>query len=192
MHSFAQRCTTCGESAGFTLIEMQLVTMVAVILGAIAVVSVANSMTSAKGDSAMAQVAGILRTGREAAITQGRTIEVRFDPPQRMRLVRLNRPNGETVIAEIGLENGARFQVDSRLPDTPDRFGNTTAIDFGGVANVRFLPDSSLADGANVPVNGTVFVGIPGQTNSARAVTVTGASARAQAYRWNGKDWEAR
>jgi hypothetical protein len=43
-----------------------------------------------------------------------------------------------------------------------------------------------------VPVNGTVFVGIPGERNSARAVTVTGASGRAQAYRWTGIEWEAR
>ncbi len=180
------------RSEGFTLIEMQVVAAVVVVMGTMAVVSVGNAMAVAKGDSAMSQVVGILRTGREAAISQGRTIEVRFDEPRRMRLVRLDLPEGETVIAEVGLENGARFQVDVSLPDTPDEFGNATAIDFGDVETVRFLPDSSLADQANVPVNGTVFVGIPGERNSARAVTVTGASARAQAYRWTGNEWEAR
>ena len=181
------------RSEGFTLIEMQVVTAVAVILGAMAVVSVTNAMAAAKGDSAMSQVVGVLRTGREAAITQGRTIEVRFDEARRsIQLVRLDLPDGETVLTEIGLENGARFQVDADLPDTPDEYGRSAAIDFGDVEAVRFLPDSSFADQANVPVNGTVFVGIPGERNSARAITVTGASARAQAYRWTGKEWEAR
>ncbi len=181
------------RAEGFTLIEMQVVAAVAVVMGAMAVVSVANVMAAAKGDAAMSQVIGVLRSGREAAITQGRTIEVRFDEARRsMQLVRLDLPEGETVLTEIGLENGARFQVNPDLPDTPDEYGKNTAIDFGDVETVRFLPDSSFADEANVPVNGTVFVGIPGERNSARAISITGASARAQGYRWTGREWEAR
>jgi Tfp pilus assembly protein FimT len=176
---------------GFTIMEMLVVVFVAVVLAGISVVSVGNAMTTARGDSAMAQVAAILRTGREAAIAQGRTIEVHFEAPRRIRLVRLDLPDGETVIADAGLENGAAFLVDADLPDTPDEFGNGEALDFGGAETIRFLPDSSLADEANLPVNGTVFVGIAGDKNSARAVTVTGASARAQAYRWTGSAWEA-
>jgi hypothetical protein len=172
--------------------ETQIVAAIAVVMAAVSVVSIGNSMTMAKGDAAMAQVSGILRTGRDAAITQSRTIEVRFLEPRRIQLVRKDLPDGETVISEIGLENGARFYRDPDLPDTPDDFGNDSAISFGDVETVRFLPDSTLADEANVPVNGTVFVGVPGDKNSARAVTVTGGSARAQAYRWTGRDWETR
>lgn len=179
------------SEAGFSLLEMQVVAALATVLGGMAVVAVASAMTTARGDAAMAQIAGILRTGREAAIAQGRTIEVRFEEPRRVRLVRIDSADDETEIADIGLENGAQFHVNESIPDTPDEFGNASAIDFGDAEIIRFLPDSSLADQASVPVNGTVFVGIPGDRNAARAVTITGASARAQAWRWNGAVWEA-
>jgi prepilin-type N-terminal cleavage/methylation domain-containing protein len=178
-------------SDGFSLIELMIVVALIAVFAGMAVVAIGTAMTTARGDSAMAQVAGILRTGREAAINQGRTIEVRFEQPRRIRLVRLDLPEGETVIAEAGLENGAAFHLETDLPDTPDEFGHGEAIDFDGAETIRFLPDSSLADQANVTVSGTVFIGIAGDINSARAVTVTGASARAQAYRWTGAAWEA-
>jgi Tfp pilus assembly protein FimT len=177
---------------GLTLIELLIWIFIFALLAGMCVVSVGSALTAAKGDSSMAQVAGLLRSGREAAIAQGRTVEVRFDGTNRMKLVRLDLPNGETVIGEVGLENGVQFQVDSGLPDTPDAFGNDEAIAFGDADEVRFLPDSSFADQNNVPLNGTVFIGIPHDRNSARAVTITGASARSQSYRWTGKAWEAK
>jgi hypothetical protein len=42
-----------------------------------------------------------------------------------------------------------------------------------------------------VPVNGTIFLGLPNQELGARAVTVTGTTARSQPYRWTGSRWEA-
>jgi prepilin-type N-terminal cleavage/methylation domain-containing protein len=183
---------TVHDQRGFTLIEMMTAVFVIALLSGMTVVAIGSALTAAKGDTTMSQVAGILRSGREAAISQGRTIEVRFENLNRIKLVRLDLPNGETVIGEVGLENGAKFQVDSELPDTPDAFGNADALAFGDADSVRFLPNSSFADQNNVPINGTVFVGVPHDRNSARAVTVTGASARSQSYRWNGKEWEAR
>ena len=78
------------------------------------------------------------------------------------------------------------------VPDSPDAFGNATAFDFGGAAIVQFLADGSLADGGAIPLNGTIFLGAPDTVLSARAVTVTGATGRAMAYRWNGSRWEER
>src|SRR5687768_4831924 len=134
------------RESGFSLIETLIVVALAVVLGGIAVAAVGSAMTTVRGDAAMAQVAGLMRTGREAAIAQGRTIEVRFEEPRRLRLVRLDPGDAETEIAGIGLEHGARFHVDDSLPDTPDGFGQSAAIDFGDAESIRFLPDSSLAD----------------------------------------------
>jgi prepilin-type N-terminal cleavage/methylation domain-containing protein len=190
--SASSRRRTLHDERGFTLVEMLTAVFVIALLSGMTVVAIGSALTAAKGDTTMAQVAGILRSGREAAISQGRTIEVRFEDSNRIKLVRLDLPNGETVIGEVGLENGAKFRVDAELPDTPDAFGNAEAIAFGDAESVRFLPNSSFADQNNVPINGTVFVGIPYDKNSARAVTITGASARSQSYRWNGDAWEAR
>jgi Tfp pilus assembly protein FimT len=184
-------CVMRRSESGFSLIEILVGAALTMVLAGMAVVAVASAMTTARGDSAMAQVASVLRTGREAAIAQGRTVDVRFEEPRRLRLVRIDSSDDETVIADIGLENGAQFVLGDDIPDTPDGFGNAGAIDFGGADTIRFVPDSSLTDQTGVPVNGTVFIGIPGDRNAARAVTVTGASARAQAWRWNGALWEA-
>lgn len=177
--------------AGFTLLEMQVVAAFAVLLGGMAVASVAGALIAARGDAAMAQVVAAMRIGREAAIAQGRTVEVRFEEPRRLLIVRIDSADAETVIADVGLENGAEFYLHESTPDTPDEFGNAGAIDFGDAEVLRFLPDGSLTDQAGVPLNGTVFVAIPRDRASARAVTITGASARAQAWRWNGAVWEA-
>lgn len=177
-------------ASGFTLVELLVVVALASIFGGIAVVAITSAMTTARGDAAMAQVAGALRTGREAAIAQGRTVELRVEAPRRLRLVRIDPPDGETVLVDIGLENGARFHLEESVPDTPDAFGNADPVDFGDSETLHFLPDSSFADELDVPVNGTLFVGIPGDRNSMRAVTITGASARAQGWRWTGARWE--
>jgi hypothetical protein len=41
-----------------------------------------------------------------------------------------------------------------------------------------------------VPVNGTVFVGVPGLPYTARAVTILGATGRIRSYHWNGTTWQ--
>jgi Tfp pilus assembly protein FimT len=180
------------DAAGFTLIELQVVLALVVIIGAMTAFTAGNALVAARGDAAASQVASIMRAARDFAIFQGRIIEVEFVQPNRIRLHRHDLPNGTTVIGDVTLANQAQFAIDDALPDTPDGYGRAAAIDFDDAMPVEFLPDSSLTDSAGVPVNGTVFIAIPGQLNSARAVTVTGASARAQVYRWNGSHWEAR
>jgi hypothetical protein len=75
------------------------------------------------------------------------------------------------------------------IPDTPDTFGAGRAVNFGGPTTVWFLADGSLSDANNVPVSGTVFLGIPNQVLTARAVTVLGPTGRIQSYRWDGRAW---
>jgi hypothetical protein len=52
-----------------------------------------------------------------------------------------------------------------------------------------FGPDGSFVDPTGVPVNGTVFLGVPGQVETARAVTVFGSTGRVRGYRWIGSAW---
>jgi prepilin-type N-terminal cleavage/methylation domain-containing protein len=179
------------DCTGFTLIEVMIVVLLIGIVAGVAVVNVQGALTTARGDSAAHQLASVLRYGRDASISQRRVIDVVFIQPNRVQLVRQNRPNGTTTIADIVLENNARFEVNLALPDTDDGFGRTTAIDFGSAGSVRFVPDGMLTDSAGVPVNGTIFLGLPNQQLGARAVTVTGTTARSQPYRWTGSRWEA-
>ncbi len=181
-----------ARTTGFTLIELVVVMTIGVILSTIALVSVANALRSSRGDTAMAQVAGLMRTGREASIGQRRTIDVVFNPPNNIQLVRNEVPNGTSVIAQATLEGGVVMTLENGVPDTPDAYGSAGAVDFDNANTVRFQPDGMVTDAAGVPINGTIFLGRPGEMTAYRAVTLTGSSARAQPYRWTGSRWEAR
>ena len=180
-----------GRDAGFSLIELMVALSLLGIIGGMAVVSVQGALTTARGDTAAHQVASVLRLGRDTAIAQRRRVDVVFVQPNRVQLVRNNLPNGTTLITDVALENGAIFQLDPSLPEAEPGFGRSAAIDFANAAVVRFMPDGTLSDGASVPINGTVYLGMPGQKLGARAVTVTGTTARSQPYRWTGSRWEA-
>jgi hypothetical protein len=52
-----------------------------------------------------------------------------------------------------------------------------------------FTSDGSLIDETGIPVNGTVFLGLPPHVQSARGVTVFGGTGRVRGFRWNGVQW---
>lgn len=172
------------------MVEVLIVLMVLGIIASTAIAQVQNAVTVARADTVAFQLASALRYARDAAIAQRRTIDVRFIAPNRISLVRNDRPSGTTEISNRFLENGGRFELRSGVPDTPDAFGVAAALAFGGAATIRFQPDGTFTDGTSVPLNGTVYVAIPNQALSQRAVTITGTTARTQPYRWNGRIWD--
>jgi type II secretory pathway pseudopilin PulG len=170
---------------GFSLLELQLALVVSALVTAMTVVSIQNAVPWTRGNAVMDQVMSALRVARETAITQRRAVDVVFVPPGEIRLLRTE---DATQIGRVVLEHGGQFMPG--LPDTPDRFGANGAVDFGGANPVRFLADGTFTDAAGVPVNGTVYLGIPSQTLANRAITITGGTGRPQGYAWSGTRWE--
>jgi Tfp pilus assembly protein FimT len=175
---------------GVTLIDLQVAMVLIAIAGAMTLVSVQGAMLSFRGDAAMTQVASAIRQTRDAAIAQRRSVDLVFVDPNSIQAFRQDLPEGETLIAEYALESGVTFDAGGR-PDTPDGYGNESAVDFGDAEVIRFQPDGTLVDGDGVLLNGTIFLARGDQALTARAVTVTGGSGRAQGYRWNGASWQA-
>jgi hypothetical protein len=90
------------------------------------------------------------------------------------------------------LPPGSQFYVFPSLPDTPMGFGNTSAVYIGGITDGPPIMGFSTT-GAFVSshktfgtINGTVFVGTPGQVSTARAVTILGATGRVRTNYWSG------
>jgi hypothetical protein len=81
------------------------------------------------------------------------------------------------------------YRLTAGVSDTPDAFGATAAVAFGGPTTVYFQPDGSLTDAQTLPISGTVFLGDPTRPLSARAVTVLGPTGRVEAYRWDSRAW---
>jgi hypothetical protein len=88
-----------------------------------------------------------------------------------------------------------QFYVFAAVSDTPDGYGHAAAIEFEGqnggpVGGMFFQSDGELVDGATyLPINGTVFLGVPGTTATARAVTVMGTTGRVRGWKGSGASW---
>jgi Tfp pilus assembly protein FimT len=176
-------------TAGFTLVDtMATLGLTSILLG-VALPSVDSTLIDLRANAGMRQMLTHMRSARDAAMTQRRTMEVQFQGSNRIETIRIDGVARVTLATTI-LEGGVQFMRFDGVPDTPDAFGNVRAVDFGGPTTVWFLADGSLVDEAGLPVSGTVFLGTAGRSRqSARAVTVLGPTGRVQNYRWDNSAW---
>jgi Tfp pilus assembly protein FimT len=181
--------TTRDQQYGFGLIEAVIGLLLLIAVSGFALLNIKSILPLMSADAAMKQTLSQLRSGREKAIAQRRNIEIRFLPPNQIQLLRYNEPIGTTVLSTITLQGKNEFRRFVGVPDTPDGFGNLSAISFGAQAPWIFLSDGTLIDSSTNPVNGTVFLGQANRTNTARAVTILGATGRVRDYTWTGTSW---
>jgi hypothetical protein len=155
-----------------------------------AVFQIGQAQPSLKGDGAMRVVMAQISTAREQAITQRRNMQLTFNGSL-VQVIREEVPGPATkVLAAVPLEGRETFSLYNGIPDTPDAFGNASAVAFGAAATMRFTPDGMLVDQTGNPLNGTVFLSIPNEPRSVRAVTIFGPTGRVRGYRWDGKQWK--
>jgi type II secretory pathway pseudopilin PulG len=199
--------------SGFSLIELITVVLVAFILMGAAVVLTNSTQRAYKANAARDLVVTQLRYARELATSKRRNVRVDFTMPNEVQVTVQYLP-GEaagTPIAPVFLNNadqgvstGAQFYLFPTLPDTPMAFGNTQAINLaqpsgattwgvmfttsGALVGTSSLTAMNLIGNSN-PVNATIFIGIPGTTTTARAVTVLGSTGRVRSYTWTGTQW---
>jgi type II secretory pathway pseudopilin PulG len=203
---------TKRSEQGFSLMEMVVVVGLAMVVMAFAVINTVGTSQNSKANAAMDAVISQLRQAREMAIAKRRNVQVQFTAPNQIQLTILTLP-GETVppvIAPTYLNDnvggGLTFMVFSSLPDTPMNFGNSTAISLqqptgGGAWTCMFTTSGAFVGTAqsaatlyqatnNNPVNASLFLGVAGKSNTARAVTVFGATGRVRSYYWTGSSWQ--
>lgn len=177
------------RDAGFSSTEALVVLVLAVTLAAFTAGAFRSATDTVQGDADLRVLYGEIKNARELAINQRRAFELQFVPPNQVRAVRREIPSGTTLVSRAFLEHNTIFMLFGGLPDTPDNFGRSTPVDFGGAGAVMFTADGMLTDAGGTPVNGTIFVGQPGKPLTARAVTIFGPTAMIRTYRWNGSAW---
>ena len=182
--------------AGFTLIEVLVTLAIIGVLVGMSLFVLPSMVTIAKADSGSSQAVSALRTCRELAITQRRNVEVGFEGVQRIVCRRREidadgRASGVlTVTQEVELGERVEFQRFPGVPDTPDGFAaGAGGIEFTGAEPWSFTSEGTLVDVNGDVVNCTVFLGIPDQPATGRAVTLFGATAYLREWRWNGRGW---
>lgn len=190
----ANRTWRITSARGFSLMEILVVVGIAGVLAAVAMPVSNQFIKWASADSSAEFTIRAINVARDRAIAERRNIELTFITPNRLRLERqevdeTGTTTGKTILTEVMLENGQQFVKFTGVPDTPDAFGAATAITFGGTAPIMFTSDGSLIDSAGDVVNGSVFVGLPNQPMTARAVTIFGVSGLTTAWKWRGDKW---
>ncbi len=199
--------------SGFSLIELITVVLVAFVLMGAAVVLTNSTQRVYKANAARDLVVTQLRYARELATSKRRNVRVDFTMPNEVQVTVQYLPGeaaGNPIApvflnnADQGVSTGAQFYLFPTLPDTPMAFGNTQAINLAqpsgaGAWGVMFTTSGALVGtsslaamnliGNSNPVNASIFIGIPGTTTTARAVTVLGSTGRVRSYTWTGTQW---
>lgn len=204
--SKANSTSTYHRERGFSLLEMMIVVVISIIIAAMAIVQLQPALNSARADSATREVIDQMRQAREYAITNRRYVQITFPTVvsggETLYEVQMTVKNSLTAgagadvaLAPVPIQPPMTFYVNPALPDTPDLFGNGNQILFGGVAGgppagMLFQSDGELVAAVTyLPINGTVFMGIAGQTPLTRAVTVLGTTGRVRGWKYPSGTW---
>jgi type II secretory pathway pseudopilin PulG len=180
---------------GFSLIEGLVAISLMMIVMAMAIINFGTALPNAKANSAMDQMVYQLRSARARAIAHRREVQITFLGTNQMTIAELATVGAPPPPTTVSFEGGAIYTVFNTVPDIPApyNFGNNAPIFFGGVAGgppiMKFTTNGSFIDGGNTLVNGTVFLGIAGNTRTARAVSVLGATGRVREYHYDGTQW---
>jgi prepilin-type N-terminal cleavage/methylation domain-containing protein len=174
---------------GFSMVELLIVIGAISVMTVFALPLVQNSVPSLRANAAMNQVVRMMRSARHSAISDRRVTTISFIGTNQIQLSQVPPTGGAPVPLDIPstLEGGGQFIVFPTVPDTPMGFGKAAPVSFPAT---QFLSDGSFGTNVGIPVNGTVFIGLPGQPFTARAVTVLGSTGRIRAYHWDGTAWQ--
>lgn len=184
--------TDSDVERGFTLTELLIALGFFIVVSAMSLALVGTAMPGIRANGQSARLLGLLQTAREMAIARQRDVEVRFDTgANSVELVRHDE-GVEVPVTLLVFEYKVAFLQFSGLGDTPEGYGSTEPVDFGGADPLIFTSDGSLVDGSGVPVSGTMYLGIEGNRDTARAITLSGSTARARFYRYaaTSETWE--
>jgi prepilin-type N-terminal cleavage/methylation domain-containing protein len=177
------------SQSGFSLVEIVLtVAILAVMFGLAAGVTM-STVNATRADGSTVSVLNILDLARTQATSERREMQLVFTLPNKIEIFRVEVPAGTTLVATRILENQQEFLKFTGVPDTPDAFGNASAIWFGATPTIRFTSDGSLLDSSGDPVNGSLFLGVQNKRETARAVTIFGATGLVRTWKWNGTVW---
>jgi len=181
---------------GFSLLEiLTAVAVISVILG-MAMLNYGSILPNFKANSAMDQLLYQLRSARERAIAHRREVQVQFIGTNQLQITEIWPVGTAPVDKPVSFEGGAQFIVFPSVPDIPApfNFGNIAPVYFGGLSGgppiMKFSTTGAFIDGGNTLVNGTVFMGIPGRSSTARAISILGATGRVREYHWDGSQWQ--
>lgn len=190
---FADRRAGLRREDGYSLVELLTVAAVIGILGGISLAVSTNYAKQAKADGATEAIVSAIEVVHNRAVAERRRFELNFIQPNRIRVDRVEEPGGaRTTVQTLEFENDLVYRQFTGIGDTPDLFGMASTTDFDGNGPVSFTSDGSLIDFDGEVSNGTIFIGKKGNDadkNTARAITIFGATGLIRHYKWAKTAW---
>ena len=182
------------DEQGYTLIEIMIVLLLIGLISSMAVPVSSYFLQQSKADSASVFASTAVDSARDVAVAQRRNVLLTFVMPNKLRVERqdinaVGVVTGTTVLSTYTLEAGQEFKLFPGQIDTPDGFGAATATQFSGTGPYMFTSEGSLVDSNGDISNGTIFMAIPNQPETARAVTVFGVTGLTRTWKWRGQKW---
>ena len=180
---------------GFSLVELMVVVGLVGVLAVGATIMMPGLVNQSRADSSASVALNTLRLARDRAIGDRRNMELVFTAPKHIQVTRDGiAGEANATIIDAYLDSDLTFLSFTGMGDTPDGFGLTNKpIAFGSTAGVvpalMFTSEGTLVDATGDTINGTLFLGAPGDTSTARAVTIFGPTALLRQWKWNGKEW---
>jgi type II secretory pathway pseudopilin PulG len=184
---------------GFTLLESLVVIGIMMVLAAMAIAGSLGSMQNYRANAALDTVTSQLRVARSIAITERRSVQITIDQVNNAISYQVKAPPvvGTTEldgpVITVPLPPRTAYMLETGVPDTPMGFGNLASVYIenlsGGPAIMQFTSTGTFADGTtNLPINGTIFIGITNKPTTARAVSILGSTGRVRQYTYIGNN----
>ncbi len=171
---------------GFSLLEMLMVVTISLVVAGTAVMSFVNALKNEQAESANQFMKRELLNARASAVRTRSVYYVTFTAPGTIQTTNYNTSSSTSVT----LPTGYSFDVETTTPTPPDGYGAaSTAIDLGyGVTHnptsaIYFFPDGSSRDNLGRYNGGVIYVAKAGDSTTAHAVSVIGATGRVMGWR---------
>jgi prepilin-type N-terminal cleavage/methylation domain-containing protein len=190
------------KTSGFSLLELMIAISISLILTAVATITMQPTFKQQHVNDAYNLTLTSLRRAHDQAAADMRVYVVTFSPA-------VAGTNGGTITVAQNVVGGPQlfsvtlpvdvtYHVEPGIPTsptvpptTPDGFGTGgNAFDFdqppsgiGGSNAIYFYPDGTAQDITGKINNGVVYMGIPGNLLSSRAVTLWGYTGRIRGWR---------
>jgi prepilin-type N-terminal cleavage/methylation domain-containing protein len=195
---------TRRQQRGFSMVELLVVVTIILILVAAALVTMVPTVQNSRANAGMELVLGEMRRAHERAIDERRIYRMTFVAPNLIQLEVGQVANVASTITgttpafaqaqqALTLPDGIQFTCVGGIPtgvgSVPDGLGSgANAIDFdlangGGGTQIYFQPDGRALDGANRMNDGVVYIALPGNLYSSRAVTLFGSTGRSKGWK---------
>lgn len=186
---------TSTRNRGFSLLEMMIALLIGLIMAGITVLALMPLFKQNHVDAAYDTTLSVIRTYRSQSITQSKRYIIQFTAPGMITVqywgVGVPVSPAPVTVATYTLPNDIQFATQSGFPGAaPDGLGSGgAAIDFdqgmglGGQNYIMFMPDGSSQDLQGNYNSGVVYLTLPGDLYSSRAVSVLGTTGRIRGWR---------